>query len=367
MPLSAFPKTSEVIQKGIEAQMHLGAQIFISVQGDPIADFGIGESRPGVQMKNKTITKWLSAVKPVCAVAVAQLLEKGELELDDEVTRFIPEFGTNGKGGVTIRHLLTHTSGMRHINTKSETWEDLITEVCNVGLYADWVPGKKAGYNVSLGWILLAEILRLVDGRHYNQYARDEILLPLGMDDSWISFSPDLVESYGQEPNPIYTSKEAKLELVDWDQPDEGIYWPGGSARGPVRELGAFYEMLLFGGERNGVRLLTSETIALLTSRHRKEMLDNTFKEVIDWGLGFMIDSKIHHPEGHNYGFGAHASPGTFGHGGYQTSIGFADPDHDLVVSWSFNGLPGDAKHRERNHAMNTAIYEDLGLERSTT
>jgi CubicO group peptidase (beta-lactamase class C family) len=353
---------SAVIDHGIEEQLHLGAQVYISLQGEPVADVGIGKSRPGVAMTNKSITKWLSAVKPICAVAIARLRESGHLDWDDKVTDYISEFGSKGKEDITIRHLLTHTSGIRHISTKKETWELHIAEICEGGLYPDWIPGEKAGYAVSLGWMILAEILQRVDGRHYDQYAHDEILLPLQMTDTWISVSPALFESYGDQMSLAYTSKKGKLEHLEWDSPDEGLYWPGGSARGPVRELGHFYEMLLFDGERDGVRILSSESVHDITSVHRSGMLDTTFKQTIDWGFGFLIDSKSNNPDGHDYGYGTHASSNTFGHGGFQSAIGFADPDKELVVSWAFNGLPGDAAHRKRNHTMNTAIYEDLGL-----
>lgn len=91
-------------------------------------------------------------------------------------------------------------------------------------------------------------------------------------------------------------------------------------------------------------------------------MFDETFRQVMDWGLGFIIDAKIHGDTEYSYDFGAHASPRTFGHAGYQCSTGFADPEHSLVVAWAFNGLSGESKHRHRNHAMNSAIYQDLGF-----
>jgi len=62
------------------------------------------------------------------------------------------------------------------------------------------------------------------------------------------------------------------------------------------------------------------------------------------------------------YGYGPHCSPRTFGHGGSQCSIGFCDPEHCLVVAWVCNGRCGEGRHQRRNRAINTAIYEDLGL-----
>ena len=99
-----------------------------------------------------------------------------------------------------------------------------------------------------------------------------------------------------------------------------------------------------------------------MTSRQREGMFDNTFKRVIDWGLGLIIDSKRYGIENVPYGYGRYASDNTFGHGGSQSSVGFADPDRQLAVGCYFNGMPGEAAHQKRLRAVLDALYEDLGL-----
>src|SRR5215207_517825 len=104
-----LPKTLSAIRRGLEAGLHVGAQLYVSFRGETIADVGEGIPRAGVPMRTDTLMLWLSAGKPVSAIAVAQLWERGLLDLDDPVARHIPEFGVNGKDVVTIRHILTHT------------------------------------------------------------------------------------------------------------------------------------------------------------------------------------------------------------------------------------------------------------------
>jgi CubicO group peptidase (beta-lactamase class C family) len=99
-----------------------------------------------------------------------------------------------------------------------------------------------------------------------------------------------------------------------------------------------------------------------MTARHRAYTTDKTFGAIIDWGLGFMINSAIYGNDDAPYQFGPHASPRTFGHSGNQSSAAFADPEHRLVVALTFNGMPGEAKHQPRMRAALTAVYEDLGL-----
>jgi CubicO group peptidase (beta-lactamase class C family) len=111
-----------------------------------------------------------------------------------------------------------------------------------------------------------------------------------------------------------------------------------------------------------GKPLLQPDTAREMTRRQRVGLFDDTFQQIIDWGLGFAIDSKRYGREMVSYGYGRFASDETFGHGGAQSTCGFADPVHDLVVAWAFNGLPGEKKHQHRAHDLNTAIYQDLGL-----
>ena len=117
MPLThsvnQLPRTTTILEEGMAAGLHIGAQVYVAHRGKSVADFAIGEARPGVAMTTDTLTLWLSACKPVGAIAIALLMERGRLGLDDPVTDFLPEFGEKGKAAVTIRHLLTHTAGLR--------------------------------------------------------------------------------------------------------------------------------------------------------------------------------------------------------------------------------------------------------------
>jgi CubicO group peptidase (beta-lactamase class C family) len=101
--------------------------------------------------------------------------------------------------------------------------------------------------------------------------------------------------------------------------------------------------------------------VQLFTSAQRVGLYDQTFKHVIDWGFGFITNTQPDDPA-RPYGFGPHASPKTFGHGGSQSSVGFADPAHDLTVAIIFNGVPGEPRHQTRIRETLAAVYEDLCL-----
>jgi CubicO group peptidase (beta-lactamase class C family) len=140
---------------------------------------------------------------------------------------------------------------------------------------------------------------------------------------------------------------------------------PGGNGYGPANQLVRLYRMLLNQGELDGVRLLSPETAELFTARHREGLYDRTFRATLDWGLGFIMNSRRHDETNGGpapYGYGPHASDDTFGHGGNQCSTAFADPEHRLAAAVAFNGMPGEPKHQKRMRAVLAAIYESLGL-----
>jgi CubicO group peptidase (beta-lactamase class C family) len=101
-----LPRTMQILQDGIDAGLHLGAQLYVWHADQVLADTALGESRPGVPMTADTINMWMSSGKPVSAIAALQLWERRLLDLDDPVAKHLPDFGARGKESITIRHLL---------------------------------------------------------------------------------------------------------------------------------------------------------------------------------------------------------------------------------------------------------------------
>jgi CubicO group peptidase (beta-lactamase class C family) len=368
MSASSLPTATTILERGINEGLHIGAQLYVSRKGEPVADLALGESRPGVPMTPDTLMLWLSASKPVTAVAVAQMWERGKLRLDDRVAQHIPEFGENGKKPVTLRHVLTHTAGFRWVDTgwPNATWDETIARICAAKQERGWVAGRSAGYSPYASWFVLGEIVRRLDdrGRDFGRYVREEIFEPLGMRDSWLALPPDRYRAYGDRIGVMHKTEGAKVHDAGLDtERHAAAPRPSGGGRGPARELGRFYEMLLAGGTLNGVRLLSPQAVDAMTARHRAAVRDETFKHVMDWGLGFIINSNQYGPDTVPYGYGPHASPRTFGHSGSQSSSAFADPDKGLVVACVCNGMPGEPAHQSRMRAIHAAIYEDLRLQ----
>ena len=162
---------------------------------------GVTALRPVVgDIQPDSIALWMSSGKPLTAVAIAQLVEQGEIELDDPVAAFIPAFAAHGKQDITVRHLLTHTAGLRTADFRypRDDWDTIIAAVCDRPPEDGWTTGEKAGYHTQTTWFILGELVRLVDGRPIDQYVREMIFVPLKMNASWMGMPPDVYGRYAE-------------------------------------------------------------------------------------------------------------------------------------------------------------------------
>lgn len=372
-------RTRQKVQEGIDQGLHRGAQIYVSrlirnleSQTETLqsVDLVVGERADGLPMEVDTLNLWLSSTKPVTATAFALLWQRGAADLDDPVARFIPEFAAEGKGRITLRQILTHTGGIRMLNLgwPDASWDEIVQSICSRRPEPRWPLGDRAGYHLASSWFVLGEVVARIAGEPFPSFVRRELLEPCGMQDSWIGMPDETFDGYGARIGHMWktTEKDGRRDATLTDGHLRAAVVgssPGGNGRGPMRELGKFYEMLLRKGRtEDGHALLSPQTVEALTTPHRVGLHDRTFKQKLDWGLGFIVDSKHYGENLVAYGYGAHASRRTFGHSGSQSSTAFADPKVGLVVSLVLNGQPGEPTHTRRQQALVEAIYEDLGL-----
>lgn len=364
-------RVRQLLEDGIAAGWHRGAQLEVRRAGASAVSLCVGESRPGVAMTPETLLPWFSCTKPFTAVAVAQLAERGEVSFDDPVAAHVPEFAAEGKDAVTLRHVLTHTGGFRTVQPPTDVWrlewDELVDRICASPLEPGWVPGQRAGYHAVTGFHVLGEVVQRVTGRSFADYVTEEILEPLDLADSWMRLTEERYEAYGTRMGVVEeTARPDGAAPV----PVRGLdSWrgfrrasPAGGGVGPMADLVKLFEALLDGGARDGERVLSEATVADVVRPSRLGMHDETFGMVIDWGLGVMLNSWQYRRAPAHYGYGDHASPGAYGHGGQQSSIAFADPAHGLAVALCCNGRPGEALNHRRTQPVLTALYEELGL-----
>ena len=180
-----------------------GCAALVAARGEIIYKkaFGMANLELNVPMHPDMIFRIGSITKQFTAVAVLQLEERGKLSLQDEITRFIPDYPTMGNK-ITVEHLLTHTSGIRSFTDMKE-WddtmrrkdympEDLIHFFKNQPM--DFVPGTKFKYNNS-GYFLLGYIIEKASGIPYDQYIRVNLFIPLGMHHTQFDTTTEIIRN----------------------------------------------------------------------------------------------------------------------------------------------------------------------------
>ena len=364
-------RTTRALESGVEAGHHLGAQVSARI-GGAHHQLAIGEREVGVPMTNTTRLAWFSACKPILALAICAEWERERLDIHAPVCDMLPEFVGRGldperqtrKRQVTPWHLLTHTAGLRLVPGVGAggDWQTQLEAIYAAPPEPGWEPGQKGGYHERTSWTLLAELYRVVSGvaraDGIGRQLHEAIIAPVGAgaatyglaaqaaNNEDAAVSPPLVmeEASAPRPHPIWRVRHAF-------DPAAGVY-------GPASALSAMYQSLLEGDHR----VVSTSMLDQMTVRQRQGLMDHTFRRDIDWGLGFAINSQKTGELPIPYGYGSYASMQTFGHGGMQTTIGFADPAVGLAAAVICNGLPGEVTHRNRAHRACDALYQDLGL-----
>lgn len=360
-----FGELRGAIEAGLEAGDHFGVQVAVWHRGEVVLEEAVGQNAPFEPLETDHLLLWLSACKPVAAVAAGILMDRGLLELERPVADWVPEFAMKNKGGIAVEHLLTHTAGFRGatLGWVPRPWEEAIGMLCATKPEPHWVPGQQAGYHVDSAWYMLGELVRVISGKPYDVFVREEIFLPTGMDSCWIGMPEETLEALGDRVAWMYdTSGEVPVISEDLCRPSSVTSCrPGGNGRGPAGEFLKFYVSML-SMIRGGEGVLRPETARRLVAPHRVGMLDRTFRHTMDWGLGFMLQSDHYDPGEVPYQFGSFASRSAFGHCGNQSTAAFCDPEAELCAVVLCNGMPGEERHQARMRRMLDGLYRDLNL-----
>lgn len=280
-----------------------------------------------------------SITKPIVATAIMQLAERGKLLVEDPVVRHLPEFGANGKEGVLIWHLLTHTSGLddsyvspsilERLGNRTPAPEDDLERACSTFLRFE--PGSRYEYcNVSFR--LLGEIIARASGTPYPEYLREHVFAPAGMSDT--SFLPESSKRY--RVLPVVDYPEQRFGGI---QGFVSLALPSGGLFSTAHDLVAFGQAFLNGGVGSVGRLLSPASIAAMTRLQTVGLLDHSGATPAParYGLGWGKAA----PRS-----GTLLSDAGFGHGGVTGTYLWIDPEADLVVVFLTNRWGVDRRSR---------------------
>lgn len=245
-----------------------GAVLLIGNQGKVVYRRGFGFRSLGPKkphMTEDTIFDIASLTKVVATTtAIMQLIEKGKLRLDAPVAKYWPAFKANGKGGITVRQLLTHYSGLQPELELKRKWSGYGKAMKMIIAEKPVSPPGTSYIYSDINFEVLGELVRRVSGKPLNVYCTDRIFKPLGMIDTGFKPSPALQER-------IAPTQSCKGKLLCGEVNDPTCYNMGGIAGhaglfSTADDLSVFSQMLLNSGSLHGVQVLSPRTVEEMTT-----------------------------------------------------------------------------------------------------
>jgi CubicO group peptidase (beta-lactamase class C family) len=350
----------------------VGAALTVALEGRPVVDLWAGwadraRTRPWVR---DTLVNVFSVGKPMAALCLLMLIERGQVDLDAPVAEHWHEFAAAGKSEVTVRMLLSHRAGLPAIRRPLPPlgmydWRLMTSELAAEEPW--WRPGSAHGYHVNTFGFLIGELVRRVSGETIGGFLRRAVADPLGADfhfglpsrdDRRVAefLFPEMPSGLtgAQTPgmvrnaylNPAGFSGLGVVNTGAWRRAE----MPSTNGHSSARAVARIYSALAAGGAVDGIRLLEADTVELAT-REVSSGQDLVLDRPSRFGLGFQL-TQPERPLGPNQR--------SFGHFGAGGSLGFADPDHALAFAYTPNQGAGPRWQNPRNRGLIGALYAAL-------
>ena len=328
-----FSRIREMLEENVENGSEVGVSLFVNIDGEDVIDLwgGWRDREHTAAWTEDTIVNIFSGSKTVTSLAVLMLVDRGLVDLEAPVARYWPEFAQNGKEGVLVRHLISHTAGLPAWEPPFQLTDamDIATSTAKLAAQAPWwVPGTRGSYHASTFGHLNAELVRRVTGKTLSAFIASEIAGPLSADfylglteaemarTATVYPAPDdnrspsaknpLAEGAQPSPERIISdrtragsfsgAKRDPLQLFnspEWRRTEFG----GSSGHANARGLGRILTTLTQGGVSHGVRLLSAQTTDLIF-REQANGIDAYYMKPIRWGVGYALASQESNTKG---------------------------------------------------------------------
>lgn len=373
MSSERLQRIDDYFQRFVDANQIAGAVSLVARHGKIVHLSAVGSRyrEQNIPMTTDSIFYLASMTKPIVSTALMMLFEEGRFRLDDPISDWIPEYADHqvrvsdgarastvpAARPITIRHVLTHTSGLtldpegmglteqeqQWVTNNGEEFKTLGERIERAAIIpATFHPGEHWQYGTSTDYVAI--LVEKISGQSIDQFLRERIFQPLGMHDTFYNIPRDKVNRVAAIYRPSDNGESELLQAPEFVAPSTyfaGVAGLNSTASDYVR----FAQMIANGGELEGVRLLGRMTVELMISNHTGD------KDVYVRGPGF----------GFGLGFGVlmdptlsfdTASPGSYGWGGAYGTLYYADPVEDLI-GLMFIQLPGHAPLNIRQRFTN--------------
>lgn len=366
-----FESLRGVVSDLIGSGEDVGSSVTVLIEGKPVVDIWGGwvDEQKSAPWGPDTITNVWSTTKTMTALCALMLIDRGQLDPDAPVAKYWPEFAQNGKDNVLVRHLMSHTSGVSGWDQPVQV-SDIYDWDKSTGMLAAqapwWEPGTASGYHAIDFGHLIGEVIRRVTGKKLGQFFADEVAGPLGAD--FFIGLPD--SEFGRVSNVIPPPPLPIPEGIPMDSvmmktftgpaPDASDSWTpewrradigGANGHGNARSVARAQSVIVNGGEVDGVRLLSKDTIDLIF-KEQSNGTDLVLGVPIRFGIGYGLEvsEQPYIPVGRVCFWG-----------GWGGSVIVNDVERNLTISYMMNrmspGLMGSASSK----AIVEATYAALG------
>ncbi len=379
-------RIDQLVNEHVDKKWLNGAVVMVARNGKIVYHkaFGYSDVEKGVAMKKDDIFRIASQSKAIASLAVMMLFEEGKFLLDEPISKYIPEFKNPrvlvnlnwadtsyttqpAKGEITIRQLLTHTSGIDYAAIGSQEFKAIYAKAgipSGIGtddmVLADRMkklgslplkhnPGEAFTYGLNMD--VLGYLVEVLSGMSFDQFLRTRIFQPLGMNDTYFYLPKEkhsrLVPLYEVKNGTLSKVTSTAFDKVNVNYPTlDGKYYSGGAGLSSTAEdYGKFLQLFLNNGQYNGVRLLGRKTIELMLTNQTEPPLTEQV------GLGFGLETDINN-------YQSIYSLGTFSWGGAFSTSYWADPKEKMVCL-IYTNLMG-SPYRNMNEKVKNLIYQAI-------
>lgn len=354
----------------------LGAAVSVWKRAEEIIDWkgGFRDAHRVTPWTNETIVLLWSATKGLGSACLLHVLQEQKIDLDRRVAEFWPDFGQAGKAAITIGQLLSHQAGLCALDESADilNYQEVIGALERQTPL--WPPGSAHGYHARTFGFLVDELVRRLALRSVSEYWREVFALPLGLD-IWIGLPLEqnfrvavmYAARTGKVPEPAAFYRQlmepGTLARRTFSSPRglhsvsalnaaavraEGIVSFGGIGSG--RALAKFYAMLANGGQWEGRRFFSEQTLGQMTTT-LTDGIDRVFQIPTAFSAGFMKDSQ----KATRRIFGPSAT--AFGHPGAGGSHAFADPLNNLAFAYVMNQMEQAVLPNDKSLRLVDALY----------
>ena len=359
-----FQSLADIVERQLDSGYDVGASLAVAVDGELVTDCWGGwadeaRTRP---WEADTITNVWSTTKTMTALSALVCIDRELIDPNEKVATYWPEFGVNGKEGIEVRHLMSHTSGVSSWAAPFRVDDLFDDERATAHLAAQapwWEPGTASGYHALNYGHLIGEVIRRVDGRGLKQFFAEEIAGPLGADfqigaaeADWARIAPVVpppplpFDMAALDPDsPAYktltgpAADAAAANTPGWRRADIGA----ANGHGNARSVATIQAAVSNGGVASGVKLLSPETI---------ERIFEQQSDGPDLAIGLPVRFGIGYALGHPGDLLGITSGRCCFWGGWGGSIVLNDLDNRITLSYVMNRMQSGILGNETSAAL---------------